>query len=448
MNVRHPHRLQLARRTSAWTIALLLSAGAAHATDGYFSHGYGVKASGMGGAATATASDAMGGANNPASMAFVGDRLDAGVTLFGPRRGAQRDGSAGSFGPQDPGRNFDQASVRNSFVIPEFGYNRVITPKLAAGVTVYGNGGLNTVYPGNAINSLVSGFCDGNGNGRPDAGDAGYFNALCGKGKLGVNLLQVIVAPTLAYKLNDRLAVGVAPLLGYQRFDASGLQAFEGISQAPRAVTNRGTEASTGFGVRFGVMARVSDQLSLGAAYASKMSMSRFRNYAGLFAGNGSFDIPANYSVGAAWQPDARFNLAMDVQRIEYGDVAAVGNSSSNRAPLGSAGGPGFGWRNITVYKLGGEYHFDHGLTLRVGFNHSENPIRGRDVTFNILAPGVVQNHVTLGATYALNVHSEVSLAYMHAFGHQVTGASPLFGGQETIHMSQNSLGIAYGVHL
>ena len=448
MKRRHASGLPFARGTCAFAAALLLSASTALATDGYFSHGYGVKASGMGGAATATASDAMGGANNPASMAFVGDRLDVGVTDFGPRRDARRVGSAGSFGAQDPGRDFDQASVRNTFVIPELGYNHAISPDLAAGITVYGNGGLNTVYPGNAINSLVTGFCDGNGNGRPDSGDAGQFNALCGKGKLGVNLLQLIVAPTLAYKVNDRLAIGVAPLLGYQRFDASGLQAFESVSQAPGAVTNRGTDTSTGLGVRVGVMAKLTDQLTLGAAYASKMSMSRFRNYAGLFAGSGSFDIPANYSIGAAWQPDAHFKLAMDVQRIDYADVAAVGNPSSNRAPLGSAGGPGFGWRNITVYKLGGEYQFTHGVSLRMGFNHSDNPIRGRDVTFNILAPGVVQNHVTLGASYALSDRSELSLAYMHAFGHQVTGASPLFGGQETIHMSQNSLGVAYGLHL
>lgn len=190
------------RRAS--TLALvLLTAGTARATDGYFAHGYGVKAAGMGGAAAATANDAMGGANNPASMALVGDRLDFGLTDFGPRRDARRVGSAGSFGPQDPGRDFDQASVRNTFVIPEFGYNHAIAPDLAAGITVYGNGGLNTVYLGNAINSLVTGFCDGDGNGHPDSGDAGQFNALCGKGKLGVNLLQVIVAPTLAYKIGS-----------------------------------------------------------------------------------------------------------------------------------------------------------------------------------------------------------------------------------------------------
>ena len=42
------------------------------ATDGYFPHGYGMKAKGMGGASVAMADDSFGGANNPASMVFAG----------------------------------------------------------------------------------------------------------------------------------------------------------------------------------------------------------------------------------------------------------------------------------------------------------------------------------------------------------------------------------------
>ena len=36
-----------------------------------------------------------------------------------------------------------QSDVQN-FYIPEFGYNRMIDPTLALGVSVYGYGGLNT----------------------------------------------------------------------------------------------------------------------------------------------------------------------------------------------------------------------------------------------------------------------------------------------------------------
>ncbi len=83
--------MQIKRLTAL--IALGTLAGAAHATDGYFADGYGMKAQGMGGASAAMADDAFGGANNPASMAFVGDRLDVGIEVFSPRRSASRSGS-------------------------------------------------------------------------------------------------------------------------------------------------------------------------------------------------------------------------------------------------------------------------------------------------------------------------------------------------------------------
>ena len=39
-----------------------------------------------------------------------------------------------------------------TFFIPEFGYNRLIDPRLALGVSVYGSGGLYTDYPSGNFN--------------------------------------------------------------------------------------------------------------------------------------------------------------------------------------------------------------------------------------------------------------------------------------------------------
>ena len=70
----------------------LLAAIPVMATNGYFAHGYGLKAKGMGGVATAMAEDSFGGANNPASMVWVGTRLDLGLDWFRPERSADRTG--------------------------------------------------------------------------------------------------------------------------------------------------------------------------------------------------------------------------------------------------------------------------------------------------------------------------------------------------------------------
>ena len=61
---------------------------------------------------------------------------------------------------------------------------------------------------------------------------------------------------------------------------------------------------------------------------------------------------------------------------------------------------------------------------LRAGYSHNDNPIRAEDVTFNILAPGVIEDHVTLGFTYKTKSGGELTMFYMHAFENSVTGSS------------------------
>jgi len=405
-----------------------------HATDGYFSHGYGMKAKGMGGAAIATAQDAFGGANNPASMVFAGDRLDLGIDWFSPRRKIERTGSGG-FGAGSLDLNVDSDST--NFFIPEFAYNKMLSQSMSLGVSVYGNGGMNTDYPGGQLGARC---------GAPVA----PANALCGTGRLGVDLTQLIIAPTLAYKVSANHSLGIAPLFGYQRFEAKGLQAFGPLSQSAGDLTDKGHDSSTGWGMRVGYLGRLTDSFSIGAMYTSKMRMSPFKKYQGLFAEGGDFDIPEHYGAGVSIKPADRWMVALDYVRINVNAVKAPGNPSASAAPLGASNGPGFGWQNINVFKLGVQWQYSDKLALRVGYNHSDNPIGPADVTFNILAPGVVTEMYTAGFTYAFDAKSELTMAYMHAMNNSVTGSSffnnfgPGVGGTEKISMYQNSLGIAY----
>lgn len=422
-------------------MALAGLATGAQATNGYFSHGYGMKAKGMAGASTTNTEDAFGGANNPASMAYAGNRFDLGVDLFSPKRSASRSGSVGLDGSMDSDSDY--------FLIPEIGYNKMIGSNLSLGVTVYGNGGMNTNYPGD---QLPAGFC---GPGAPSS------NAFCGQGRLGVDLMQLIVAPTVAFKVAPNHSIGISPLLGYQRFKAEGLQAFAGFSSSPANLTNRGYDDAYGYGVRLGYLGKITPTVTIGAAYASKMNFDEFSKYSGLFAEQGDFDIPSNFNVGVSWQTTPALRLALDYQRINYSDINSVGNPTSNLflgRPLGADNGPGFGWDDMDIWKLGVEYKYSPKWTFRAGYSHTDSPIKGDlnpacaatasancgEVVFNVLAPAVIENHVTLGFTYTMPSGGELSVAYMHAFENDVSGSDPFFGGTGNIKMYQNSLGIQY----
>jgi len=401
-------------------VALVLggSVSSAFATNGYFSHGYGMKAKGMGGASVAMTDNAFAGANNPAIAAWAGNRVEAGVDVFMPKRGMERTGAG------LPAAAVDSDS--NTFYVPEFGYNRTISKQLGVGITVYGNGGMNTDYA--------------NGN---ECGPGA--NALCGTGRLGVDLQQLIIAPTIAYKLNESHSFGVSPLVVKQIFKAEGLSGF--------GITNQGTDSSNGFGIRLGYFGKLNDKLNVGVSYSPKISMSKFSQYAGLFAEAGGFDIPENVAVGFAYQATPDLTISADYQNIKYSAVPSIANPSNAiaaGAALGAANGSGFGWSDVSVVKVGAQWKVSQQLTMRAGVNVGTNPLKSADVTFNILAPGVVTTHYTVGGTYALSDKSEVTMSYMYAPKNTVSGAS-LFNqlratsNSESISMSQQAIGIQFG---
>ena len=440
------------------------------ATDGYFPHGYGMKAKGMGGASTAMAIDAMGGANNPASMVWVGSRLDIGLDLFSPRRSAERSGAT-AVGPGTVGINGSVDSDSTLFFVPEFGYNRMLGADKSVGVTVYGNGGMNTDYPGGQIpaNTACGGF-------NPTPSPTKTYNLLCGSDKLGMNLEQLVVAPTFAMKANKDHSFGASLLLAYQKFRAEGLDGFWQYTQyGPPGtaanwannnnLTNRGNDSSFGYGLRLGWMGKVTDTVTLGASYTTKTKMDKFDKYKDLFPGEGYFDMPASLNLGIAVKTTPALTIAADFQRIDYSGIKSIANPSTNTGnstpatgfitgSLGCDSCRGFGWSSVNVFKLGAEYQYKPNLVLRAGYNHTDNPIQGRDVTFNIIAPGVIKDHLTLGFTYALSADSELTMAYMHGFENSVEAPS-LFtnwlgaaGGTEKIKMYQDSIGISYSMKL
>jgi long-chain fatty acid transport protein len=383
----------------------LLAAATLSATDGYFDHGYGVKAKGLGGAGVAFAQDALAPATNPAGAAFVADSAELGLTYFKPDRGATQNGT------------YADANGKSAFLIPEFGYKHAISADLTFDLAVYGNGGMNTQYA-NA-------------------------NGLFGTTPLGINLEQLFIAPSFAYKLDTKNSLGLAPIIAYQRFRATGLQNF--------GINDPGTDDAFGYGARLGYTGVVTDWLTIGATYQTRIRSGKFNKYAGLFAEQGGFDTPSNYAIGFALKASPAVTWAFDVERIRYSEVNSVGNlldGTSFSAGLGSDNGPGFGWKDVTVIKTGLSYEYGPDLTLRIGYNHTTQPIRGDQTTFNILAPGVVQDHLTLGATWKYSRNLEISAFYAHAFDKTVVATgTPFFGAgtDANLRMKQDSVGVSLG---
>lgn len=405
--------------------ALVLFASPAQATDGYFLNGSGAKAKGAGGVGIAMPQDALAIAANPAAATSLGHRLDIGVEIFVPDRGAEIAGNGAGL----DGRYSGNGS--NPFVLPEIGYVRPLSERVALGLAINGNGGMTTHYKANPFAS---------------------FGA---QGAAGVNLQQIQISPTLAVEVVPGHSLGVSPVIVLQGFEMTGAQPFAGYSQAPANFTNRGTDWSAGAGVRLGYLGQLTPFLKVGGFYQSKVKTGDFDRYAGLFADGGSFDVPEAWGLGAALTPVPALTLGADYKRINYGGVAAVGNPIDvlfQGRPFGSDGGPGFGWRNVDVWKLGAVYTASDRLTLRAGYGRSDNPVPRAQTLLNIFAPGVVRSHYTLGATFALSDRTEVTGYAMRAPRQTVRGEgsipAPFGGGEADVSLAETSVGFSLGLKL
>jgi len=328
------------------TSALLGSIPAANATNGIFLIGYGAKARAMGGAQIAMSDDAIDGTMNPAALSFGEERLDAGLMIFNPQRRAACCNALDGTDPEG------EVSDIPYYFIPNFAMSMKINDDLSWGFGFLGYGGGGTDYSQNFF----------------DLGDTG---------RLGIEYTLAVMSPSLAYKINETQSVGMSLLIGVQRFRAYGLQAFTRFSVSPENVHENGLDYSVGGGLRLGwQMHAMQDRLELGASYSSKIYMQKFGKYKGLFAEQGNMDVPGNVTLGVAYKPVDPLTVAFDVERVFYQSVRAIGNrtlpisaSSDPNDPnkMGQDTGPGFGWKDQTIFKLGVEYMIDkHGLYAQV----------------------------------------------------------------------------------
>lgn len=467
----------------AIAVSGVIASPAVNATNGYFSHGYSTKEKGLAGAGTAYSQDAMAAATNPAGMAFVGERMDLGLQLFSPSSrgytvtgtppgaapppngilGLPVVGAGGCQAPFGSTPGICQApfsvntgsveSENDFFLIPHFAYNWQLDEGSTAGISVYGNGGMNTEYKsGSAI--------------LPNRNDPNFsiteLPGTYGDGTAGVNLAQLFVNVSLSKIIEPKHAVGASLVLAGQRFMAQGLQNFGSLSLDEDNLSGNRKSDSYGVGLKFGYQGEVSEGVRVGLAYQSKVSMTNFDEYKGLFAEGGDFDIPSTYNVGISVDVGPSGVIVADIQRINYSDVAAISNPISNLTDgscfdalnntltngvqsaagagcLGGSNGGGFGWEDMTIIKIG--YQFDVGdkNTFRVGYSHADQPIPDSETLFNILAPAVIEDHFTAGWTMKVGADQEFNLSAMYAPNNSVKGANPFDGGatQIEIEMSQ-----------
>ena len=393
------------------------------ATDGYYRHGYGIKYSALGGSGVAVSLSSLGAISNPAGISYLNNGFEVNGAFFSPERYYDIKGNMsmmpGTFGLM-PGK---VESGSTSFIFPTLGGNLKLSERFTVALSLYGNGGMNSDYPTNT-------FWDPTTQ------------------QTGVNIEQMFGNLSFAYKLGCNHSLGVAGIAAWQRFRANGLMSFGGYSSDPNSLTGDENSSVFGFGFKVGYQGKLTEDVSFGAAFQSKIYMSEFERYKGLFAEAGDFDVPASWQVGFAFTPE-NWKFLVDVKQILYSDVKSIANPmlpNLMMAPLGNEDGAGFGWKNIYVMKFGVMYSGFCGWDLMAGYSIGQNPIKPENVMFNILAPAVVDQHITFGISKDIAKNHEITIAIMYAPENTVVGPNPMEApNQQTIEIGMKQWQVEVG---
>jgi len=447
----------------------------AFATNGAWLIGFGAKSRAMGGTGVADNRGGLAAAYNPATMIDSGNRFDLGADIFMPPRKIKHESTTLGF--------TEEESNNNIFLIPNMGGTYEWNEKITVGFAFIG-AGLQTEYN----QSPNSDSCK-----RVQANQVpGYENTACpptvfnaggtpgvglGGPEAGVELMQMQILPSIAYKINKQHAVGATFVMAASYFRAEGLEAFQdlGFASGTGNMTSGSWDSSYGAGVRFGWLGKFAkdDKLRFGVNYSSRVYMQKLDAYRNLFAEQGGFDIPESYAAGVAFDFTPKITATFDVQRINWSKVKSIGNPGPNAAdpnnlfPLCPAGtdttpcllggdkGLGFGWTDQTIYKIGANWDINDKWSARAGWNYGKSPINPDQVLFNMLAPATPEHHLTLGVGYELSETFVIDGSFVYAFSNTISGptAFPVGGTvgapgstNASIDMTQLSIGGALGI--
>jgi len=405
-------------------LSLLMVSSLSYATNGYFTHGKSIPEKAQAGAGVAQINTNFGLNLNPAQINSNEQKsgFEIGGVVFSPSRKYQVTGQpsvpVGTFcSNQCPFSLGDGNQVIKSdndiFFIPQFGVRYQLDDVSHLNFSVLANGGMNTEYGGGTAQLAPQ-------------GTSSEFAGTFGNGTTGVDLAQIFTMLTYSRNvLNNDLAIGASVFYAYQQIEY-----------------------------------KITPALNLGATYQGKVSMSRFDDYAGLFAQQGKFDIPSSWTVGFAYHLTESSELLFDFQSISYGEVDSIANSidqltNGSCMPtaqggvgtgcLGGDQGAGFGWADMDIYKLAYKVNYSDKLILRAGISKTDQPIAKNEVLFAILTPAVIEYHYTLGASYQFTPHDGLHLSLMYAPENSLSGKNTFDPNQKiTVSMSQLELGFSY----
>lgn len=407
-----------------WVATFLLATTVAlpsvsYATNAISEIGVGAKSKGMGGVGVALPQDAFAAGMNPAGIAYQGNRLDVGFGWLW--QNGRTDIRAGN-------TNLASFKTNQGLWLPEAAISWEFCPCQVVGIAAFVSAGAFTKYNPGALGA--------------------QFDLTSPAGLFYYNLF---VTPSWAWRVNSVHSVGVAMNISFDWVNVKGVQGVITPSDHPNDVSNRGNNTAEGASIHIGWMGQFCDIFRVGASFQTQTWSDRHKKYQGLFVNEGFINLPPQVGLGVAWTCMPCITIAADFVYRIWQASRQFDNTSRQSGVIfdqfGSSSGPGFGWRNQPIAKVGVAWDVWPCLTLRAGYNYGETPITPSETPLNAFTLCPQEHHVTAGATFKW-CRSELTGFYYHAFQKRVNGfgSTGTSGVEVNLRNQQNVAGVSYGM--
>lgn len=241
------------------------------------------------------------------------------------------------------------------------------------------------------------------------------------------DLQTFYINPTVAYKVNDKLAfgAGVSVILG-----SAKLKQYVPVTGIPSPTLLMSLEG-TGNGVSFNVGAiyKPIDKLSVGLSYRTlaKIEFSGTATYTGVALpsadGKVTLPMPGNLQVGVAYEVTPKLTVEGDFQFVQWSSYdkleLKLGTTTSTMVK---------NWDDGMLFRLGGEFQMNDKLALRAGLIMDYTP--QPDSKIEPMLPDANKTDVSIGGGYKISekLHVDASFMYVMFSDRTTLSSNPLRG--------------------
>ena len=229
--------------------------------------------------------------------------------------------------------------------------------------------------------------------------------------------------PSIAFKVNDKLSVSAGVTYVYVAATLANIQALGG----PFFTNSQLNGSGDAWGGNFAVLYKISDGLSTGFTYRSRMKVDIKGNAQldGVTTGNAftSITLPDLMSLGFSIRPSEKLILNVDLGYTWWSTYDTLEVTSTN--PLFNNKSYQKQWRDVVNLRVGGQYKLTDQWKLRAGFQYDQNPVP--DHYFETRVPDSDRYGVSVGTGYTLG-NLTVDLAYLYILFETRNVADSMYG--------------------